>query len=82
MVAGETVMDQRRRTIPEIRAAGFEALLQHLGPADTLRFLHQYDPGRGDYTKERHQWLDQLSVDEIMDGIRNRRHATDPDSTA
>lgn len=49
-------MKPRRRTMSEIRAAGFEALLQHLEPADTMRFFQQFDLGRGDYSKERQQW--------------------------
>lgn len=59
-------------TNPELRKAGFEALVERLGPAGALRFLHLFDPGHGDYTKERHAWLDDLTVDEIAQSIEAR----------
>jgi hypothetical protein len=31
-----------------------------------MRFIHQYDSGSGDYTKERHRWLDQLTIDDFI----------------
>lgn len=66
-------MKTKARTISEIRAEGFEALLERLGPSDALRFMQQFDAGRGDYTKERSQWLDNASLDELMNGIVKRR---------
>jgi hypothetical protein len=49
----------------EIRAIGFEALLRELGPAGTIRFIQQYETGRGDYTRDRRKWLPKKSVREI-----------------
>jgi hypothetical protein len=66
-------MSDRLMTIPEIRRAGLEALLERLGPGGTLRFLQQFDPGHGDYTKERHAWLDGLSLEDIAKGLE-RKH--------
>ena len=63
----------RSMTIPEIRQAGLEALRDRLGPAGALRFLQQFDPGRGDYTKDRHTRLDDLNVDDIAQSIKDRR---------
>ena len=63
----------RTMSMPEIRKAGIEALLERLGPEGTLRFLQQYNPGQGDYTAERHTWLDPLSLEEIEKSIRQRR---------
>lgn len=60
-------------TIPEIRKAGLEALLERLGHDGTLRFLQQYNPGQGDYTADRHAWLDPLTLAEIESSIRQRR---------
>ena len=59
-------------TLPEIRREGLRALLDRLGPAGTLRFLQQYDPGYGDYAKERHAWLDGLSLDDVAQSIKSR----------
>ncbi|RJP36163.1 MAG: hypothetical protein C4547_07940 [Phycisphaerales bacterium] len=60
-------------TDPEVRRAGLEALSERLGPAGMIRFLRMFDPGRGDYTEERHQWLDQLTLEDIRRSIEVRR---------
>ncbi|MCG3147013.1 MAG: hypothetical protein PCFJNLEI_00449 [Verrucomicrobiae bacterium] len=41
------------RTPHEIAVKGFEALVEKLGPGGALQFIHQYETGKGDYTKER-----------------------------
>ena len=64
-------------TPQDIRREGLQALLERLGPAGTIRFLQQYEPGHGDYTAERHKWLDNLTIDEILgelDRDPNQRH--------
>ncbi len=53
-------------TPTELTNKGFQALVQGLGYVDAIRFLKQFDQGHGDYTKERVQWLDSLSLDEIL----------------
>jgi hypothetical protein len=50
---------------------GFKALVDTLGYADADRFLKQLDNGSGDYTQERHQWLDQLSLDDIWTDLQH-----------
>jgi hypothetical protein len=49
----------------EIRQQGYKALIDSLGVTNTLRFLQQLSVKRGDYTQERHQWLDQFSMDDF-----------------
>jgi hypothetical protein len=66
-------MSVRRRTLDEIRQLGFEILARELGPADFIRFLQQFETGQGDYTEERHLWLDQLDGDTIVEMIEQRR---------
>lgn len=44
-----------------------------LGPVDVVRFLQQFDTGRGDYTEERKRWLNGMSLDDIMEGIEEER---------
>lgn len=60
-------------TLSEIRTLGFEALLRELGPAGTIRFLQQYEMGRGDYTRDRRKWLPKKSVREIGKQITKER---------
>ena len=60
-------------TLEQIRNAGVEALLRELGPVGMIRFLQQYETGRGDYTLDRHSWLDGDSVDSVSAQIREWR---------
>lgn len=60
-------------SLAEIRREGIEALLDRLGPVGTIRFFQQYETGTGNYTEERHRWLDGLSVKEIVERIEKRR---------
>lgn len=47
----------KAKTLHEIHKQGIDALAKELGPVDAVRFLQIYDAGRGNYTKERKQWL-------------------------
>ena len=55
-----------QRTLDEVRRDGFEALRQHLGKADMIRFLQQFETGYGDYSKGRHQCVDHISLEEVQ----------------
>jgi hypothetical protein len=48
-------------------------LTKVLGFVGKIRFLRLFDQGSGDYTAERHQWLDQMSMDDILTDIRKRQ---------
>jgi hypothetical protein len=52
---------------------GFETLVEKLGPADALRFILQYESGKGDYTKERKKLFRRKSVAATVKEIRSRR---------
>lgn len=56
-----------------IRKLGIEALAKVLGPIGMARFLQQYESGIGNYTKERDDWLRDLSVRDIVKEIKERR---------
>jgi hypothetical protein len=60
-------------TIVEVNRQAENILMRHLGVANTLRFFNQFDHGSGDYTAERHEWLDKLSLDDIIRDIENNR---------
>jgi len=60
------------RTLNEIRKRGIEALAKALGPIGMVRFIQSFDLGKGDYTKERFQWLEQ-DMDEIIGEIERKR---------
>ncbi len=66
-------MDIEKTSLFQIRQAGLNILARELGPVGLIRFLQHYESGIGDYSKERHQWLDQISIDDIQELIRIKR---------
>ena len=60
-------------TLEQIRVTGYRALLRELGPVNLVRFLQQFESGYGDYTRERHEWLDQYTVEEIAQKVQRHR---------
>jgi hypothetical protein len=59
-----------RRTAEEIRQAGLEALLERLGRAGMIQFLQQFETGKGDYSRERHAWVDRMSLADLRALLR------------
>ena len=57
------------KTLHEIHDEGMDALRKTLGPVDMVRFIQMFDQGKGDYTKERKQWLSN-DLDEIGNKIQ------------
>ncbi len=53
-----------------VRKAGMEALKERLGNAGAIRFIRLFSMGNGDYTKERSEWLDELTDEEVIAGMR------------
>lgn len=66
-------MNTQYLTLNEIRTIGFEALLRELGPVGAVRFIQQYESGRGNYTRDRQKWLPKKSVREIGKQIVKER---------
>lgn len=60
-------------TLVELNRIAFKTLSDHLGYVNAIRFFKQFETGNGDYTQERHQWLDSLSLDEIWVDIQKRQ---------
>jgi len=56
----------------EIRLEGWKALTERLGPAGAMRFMMQYDPGHGDYTRERQEIFAGLEMEELLAAIRRQ----------
>jgi len=68
-------MNSIARDLGTIRRMGIEALTEKLGPVGMAEFIRQFDSGYGDYTKERHEWLDGIDIETIVkqaEGKRNR----------
>jgi len=47
----------------------YQALFDALGFDGMVRFLSQFNTGQGDYTEEHHQWIDDLSLEDVFSEI-------------
>ncbi|NEQ64017.1 MAG: hypothetical protein F6K21_00530 [Symploca sp. SIO2D2] len=63
------------RTQQEIIKQGYQALVDYLGVVDAIRFIQYFSPGQGDYTKERHQWLNNKSLEDILVEMKQHRES-------
>ena len=69
-------MNVEAMTPQQIRAAGIAALSRELGVVGMIRFMQQFEMGQGDYSKDRHQWLDQYSVADIAKLVQEKKVAS------
>lgn len=66
-------MNVQLMTPQQIRVAGLAALTRELGLVGMIRFMQQFETGQGDYSSDRHQWLDQYTVDDIAKMAREKK---------
>lgn len=62
-------MSRSSMSLYEIRMEGWKALTERLGSAGAMRFMMQYDPGYGDYSKERHEIFASVTLDQLLESI-------------
>ena len=62
----------------EIRAEGWKALTERLGVSGAIRFLMEYDPGRGDYVEERRELFRNLTLDDVIARAREKSGSGPP----
>lgn len=70
-------MNAHTMSLEEIRITGMEALARELGIVGMIRFLQQFETGHGDYSKDRHQWLDNQDTDSVIKRIQERQQQKD-----
>ncbi|MFQ5638871.1 MAG: hypothetical protein ACE5IR_12850 [bacterium] len=66
-------MKTATRPLNEITQEATRLLYKELGVVNTIRFLNQFTTGYGDYTREREQLFENLSLDEIISEIKQMR---------
>ena len=66
-------MNAQSMSLEQIRITGMEALARELGIVGMIRFLQQFETGHGDYSKDRHNWLDDQDMDTVLRRIQERR---------
>ena len=60
----------KKRTDSEVYHLGVDALVNNFGTTGTSRFLNQIEPRTGNYTLERHEWLDKIDRKTGLELIR------------
>jgi hypothetical protein len=63
-------MNLETRTISQINHRATRILFENMGVVDTIRFLNQFSIGQGDYTKDREEWLSDMSLDDVVSQVR------------
>lgn len=61
----------------EILTKGYKALTDALGVVGMIRFIQHFNEGKGDYTKERHQWLDDQRVEDVLQEMNKWKNVDD-----
>ncbi len=65
-------MNIETRPISEINRRATHILFKEMGVVETIRFLNQFSVGHGDYTKERENWLGEITLDDAISHIKAR----------
>ncbi|BAZ03381.1 hypothetical protein [Calothrix sp. NIES-3974] len=66
-------MNTNRMSPLEIRKKGLEALAKALGPVGMVRFLLQFGSNKGNYTEERDQLLEGITMDDVWVQVQQNR---------
>jgi hypothetical protein len=53
-------------TDEQFESHALRVLGKELGPDGLARFIRLNRSGSGDYTRDRHQWLDKVSLEDIL----------------
>ena len=62
-------------TLAELNTSAIRLLCREMGVVNTARFIQQFTTGYGNYTEERDQIIGDLTVDEIVAEIKERRRS-------
>ena len=67
------MIDVSKLTQTEIQQLGIDTLSLALGPAGMGLFMHQFNLGSGDYTRDRDEILGNPTIEEIVARIQEKR---------
>ena len=69
------MIEEKKMTPIEIRRAGWEALLNTLGPSGTLKFILDYERGEGNYCEQRKEMFKDKSMQELVQDMKKEGFA-------
>jgi hypothetical protein len=64
------------KPLAEVTQNAIRVLCREIGLVDTLRFVGQFTVGYGDYTAERDELFGDMTLDDMIVGIKQRRGQT------
>jgi hypothetical protein len=70
-------MTVKLTTLPELNRKAFAILSRELGVPDTLRFFGQLGLGTGNYTEERRELFEGLTLEDYRKGIAEAKADTE-----
>lgn len=59
-----------------IREKGLDVLTKELGSSGMAIFMRQFESGNGNYTEERNELHENLTIDDIVSSIKRRKKLT------
>jgi len=59
-------MITQTKNLSEITQQSIEVLFKEVGIANTIRFLNQFSTGYGNYTEERENLFEDLTLNEVL----------------
>jgi uncharacterized membrane protein YGL010W len=66
-------MNAKIKSISLVSENATNILLREMGVVDTIRFLSQFSVGHGNYTEERRNMVDSMSLEDIFSGIEEMK---------
>ena len=66
-------MSVQTKPLIEITQQAIALLTKEIGIVDTVRFLNQFTTGYGDYTEEREALFADLTLEEILSVLKEKR---------
>jgi len=64
-------MITQTKNLNEITQQAIEVLFKEVGIANTIRFLNQFSTGYGNYTEERENLFEDLTLNEVLAKFKN-----------
>lgn len=66
------------KPLAEITQDALRVLYKEIGIVNTVRFISQFTTGYGNYTEERERLFRNMTLDDIVAGIKDRRSTEHP----
>ena len=73
-------MITEEKPLAQVTQEAIRVLCKEIGVVNTVRFVNQFTAGYGNYTEEREQLLEGLTLDGIVSDIRRKKEKAKPSS--